>query len=82
MGSKKQDQELKLVSLDHNFQFRTDVRVAKSGTVTVKAADGTKRKLLLQPKTTFYPGLAGYDYYRDYWIGHVEGPVIHRRLQD
>jgi len=31
LGSKKQDKELKLVSLDHNFQFRSDVRVAKSG---------------------------------------------------
>jgi len=40
----------------------------------VKAADGTKRKLLLQPKTTFYPGLGGYDYYRDYCSGMWKGP--------
>jgi hypothetical protein len=74
LGSKKQNEELKLVSLDHDFQFRTDVRVAKSGTVTVKAADGTKRKISLERKTTFYPGFAGYDYYRDYCSGMWKGP--------
>ncbi|MDM7999513.1 MAG: hypothetical protein QUS33_05825 [Dehalococcoidia bacterium] len=74
LGSKKQDQVLKLVSLEHDFQFLSHVRVAKSGTVTVKAADGTKKKLSLQRKTTFYPGFAGYDYYRDYCSGMWKGP--------
>jgi len=74
LGSEKQDKELKLVSLDHNFQFRSDVRVAKSGTVTVNAADGSRKKLMIRPMTTFYPGPAGYDYYRDYASGMWKGP--------
>jgi hypothetical protein len=74
LGSRKQDRELQMVELDHDFRFRPDVRVVKSGTVTVKAADGTKRKLSIRPKTTFYPGPAGYDYYRDYASGMWKGP--------
>ncbi len=74
LGSRKEGQELKMVGLDHRFRFRPDVRVVKSGAVTVKAADGTSRKITIHPKTTFYPGPAGYDFYRDYASGMWKGP--------
>lgn len=72
-GSGKEDNELRLVSLEHNFQFRPDIRVIKSGNVTVNAVDGSKRELSIEAKTTFYPGPAGYDTYRDYASGMYKG---------
>lgn len=73
-GSEREGKELKLVGLEHDFQFRPDVRVIKSGRVLVNAVDGSKRELSIRPVTTFYPGPAGYDYYNDYASGMWKGP--------
>ena len=73
-GSKREAEEVQLVSLEHDFQFRSDVRVIKSGRVVVKAIDGSKRELWIRPVTTFYPGPAGYDMYNDYTSGMWKGP--------
>ncbi len=73
LGSDKENKELLLTSLEHDFRFRPDIRVIESGTLVVYAIDGTRRELQLTPKTTFYPGPAGYDTYRDYASGMYEG---------
>ncbi len=73
-GSEKEGKELKLVSLEHDFQFRSDVRVIKSGRLTVNGIDGSRRELSIRPVTTFFPALAGYEMYNDYVSGMWKGP--------
>lgn len=73
-GSGKEGQALELVSVEHDLQFRPDVRMIKSGRVIVNAIDGSKREMLLRPITYFLPGPAGYDTYNDYASGMWKGP--------
>jgi hypothetical protein len=72
--SGKEDQELHLGSVEHDLQFRPDVRMIESGHVTVNAIDGSKRELFIQPVTYLLPGPAGYDTYNDYTSGMWKGP--------
>jgi hypothetical protein len=73
-GSKKEGEVLNLVSVEHDFQFRSDLRIIKSGRAIVNAADGSKREISIRPLSTYYPAPAGYEYYKDYMSGIWKGP--------
>jgi hypothetical protein len=73
-GSEKEDQELQLLSVEHDLQFRSDIRVIKSGSAICNAIDGSRIELSMRPLMTYYPGPAGYDNYNDYMSGMWKGP--------
>ena len=73
-GSEREGEVLTLVSVEHDFQFRSDIRVIKSGRVILTAVDGSKRELSLRALTTYYPAPAGYDLYNEYTSGMWKGP--------
>jgi hypothetical protein len=63
-----------VTAVEHDFRFRSDLRVIDSGDVVVSAADGSTRGVAIRAVTGFWPGLAGYDYYNDYMSGMWKGP--------
>lgn len=73
-GSGGEREELKLVGVEHDFQFRPDVRLIESGRAIVSAVDGSKREISIRPVGLYLPGLSGYDYYKDYMSGMWKGP--------
>ncbi len=73
-GSEGEGQELQLLSVEHDLQFRSDIRVIKSGRAILNAIDGSKMELSIRPILTYYPGPAGYDLYNDYMSGMWKGP--------
>jgi hypothetical protein len=62
-----------LMTVEHDFRFRSDVRVIESGDVIISATDGSKREVSIRAVSGFWPGLAGYDYYNDYMSGMWKG---------
>jgi hypothetical protein len=73
-GSEKEKEEVPVLGVEHDFQFRSDLRLIQSGRVIVSAGDGSKREISIRPVTRFWPGLAGYDYFNDYMSGMWKGP--------
>lgn len=63
-----------IIDVEHDLQFRDDLRVVKSGSFTVHHADRSTSALEIRPMTGFWPGLAGYDEYRGYASGLWRGP--------
>jgi hypothetical protein len=63
-----------LTRVEHDFEFRDDLRVIRGGKVTVHAADGTTDTISITPVADFWPGFAGYDEYRGYASGYWRGP--------
>ncbi|RDI46409.1 hypothetical protein [Nocardia mexicana] len=61
-------------TVEHDLRFRDDLRVVSGGSFRAHAADGTTRQLTITPVSDFWPGLAGYDRYRDYASGMWKGP--------
>lgn len=76
LGSAREGEGVALESVEHDLQFRPELRIIKAGRLIVRAADGTKKEISIQPVTDFYPGLAGYDYYNDYMSGMWKGPFF------
>ncbi|MCX5389360.1 hypothetical protein [Streptomyces sp. NBC_00094] len=64
---------LPVLSVEHDFRFRDGGRLVDSGVVGVTTADGVTRSITLRAMTDFWPGLAGYDHYRDYMSGMWKG---------
>lgn len=74
LGSKQEKEEVPVLTVEHDFKFRPDLRVIKSGKVLVTTADGSKKEIAIRPVTRFWPGLAGYDYFNDFMSGMWKGP--------
>ena len=73
-GSEKE--ELKLASVDHDFQFRSDIRQMKSGRVVLNAIDGSKMEVSMRPLSVCYLKPGGYFGYKDFVQGLWMGPYF------
>jgi len=75
-GSEKE--ELKLVSVEHNFEFNKDLpelRQLKGGRVVLQAIDGSRREVSIRPLTICYQKPGGYGGpYRGFVHGLWMGP--------
>ena len=66
-GSQKE--ELKLASMEHDFQFRPDIRQMKSGQLVFNAVDGAKIEVSMRPLSVCYLKAGGYFGYKDFTHG-------------
>lgn len=57
----------------HDLTFRDDFRVVSGGTFTIVDAAGKTREFTITPVSDFWPGIAGYDFYRGYASGIWKG---------
>ena len=73
-GSQKE--ELKLVSMEHDFQFRPDIRQIKSGRMIFNAADGSKIEVSMHPLSVCYLKAGGYFGYQGFVHGLWMGPYF------
>jgi len=73
-GSQKE--ELKLVSMEHDFQFRPDIRQIKSGRMIFNAADGSKIEVSMRPLSVCYLKAGGYFGYQGFVHGLWMGPYF------
>jgi hypothetical protein len=71
-----QKEELKLVSMEHDFQFRPDIRQIKSGRTIFNAADGSKIEVSMRPLSVCYLKAGGYFGYQGFVHGLWMGPYF------
>jgi hypothetical protein len=71
-GSGKQ--ELRLVGMDHEFEFYPELRQPKAARVVLHGADGSDTEVLIRAQVPFYLGPNGYYYYKDFRCGQWKGP--------
>lgn len=71
-GSQKE--ELKLVNIEHDYQFRPDIRLLTGGRLTLSAVDGSKMEVSVHPLSVCYLRPGGYFGYRDFTHGLWMGP--------
>ena len=70
-GSDRPD--IRLAGMQHEFQFRDDIRQMKGGTIVLNAFDGSRWEMSLRPLTACYLTLGGYFGYKGFvhglWLG-------------
>ena len=71
-GSGKE--ELKLVNIEHDYQFRPDIRQLTSGRLVLTAIDGSKIELSVHPLSVVYMMPGGYFGYKGFTHGLWMGP--------
>ncbi|MFB7720942.1 hypothetical protein [Nocardia sp. NPDC056100] len=71
LGSDAQPQPVR--DAGHELTFRDDFRIVSGGTFSIVDAAGKTREFTITPVSDFWPGLAGYDLYRDYASGVWKG---------
>jgi len=73
-GSEKED--LKLATLEHDFQFRPDLRKMTSGRLTFNMVDGSKIEMSLRPLSFCCLMAGGYFGYKGFVHGQWMGPYF------
>jgi hypothetical protein len=66
--------ELRLVGIDHEFEFYPGLRQPKFARVLLRGADGSEREVLIRAQVPYYLGPNGYYYFRDFVCGQWKGP--------
>ena len=69
-----QKEELKLASVEHDYQLRSDMRQMKSGRVVLNAVDGSKTEVSFRPISICYLKAGGMFGYRGFTHGLWMGP--------
>jgi hypothetical protein len=74
LGSGKE--EIEVTSVNHNFQFRPDIRQISGGEVLLNAADGSSINISVRPLSVCYLKPGGYFGYKDFVHGMWMGPYF------
>lgn len=72
LGSDKEP--LRLVSIEHDFEFRPGLRHPKAARIVLHAADGSQKELSIEAQVPYYLGPAGYYLFNDWACGMSKGP--------